>query len=119
MLRACEPMVVCSSAGGGKGVALWRCGGRGWWRHDFFLACGCLQAVSHQDVVGEGEPAQGGVDLGQAPYSEPGEAPLAEPRIDAFAPGATLVAGLDVRALPSPAPGGDARAALGAGGGRA
>src|SRR3546814_18511688 len=86
MLRACEPMVVCSSAGGGKGVALWRCGGRGWWRHDFFLACGCLQAVSHQDVVGEGEPAQGGVDLGAAAHGAPVEAQLAEARIDAFAP---------------------------------
>src|SRR3546814_16622797 len=87
MLRACEPMVVCSSAGGGKGVALWRCGGRGWWRHDLFLACGCLQAVSHQAVVGEGEPAQGGVDLGHAAPGKPGAAPRAQPSTYAFATG--------------------------------
>src|SRR3546814_3448683 len=62
-----------------------------------------------------GEPAQGGVDLGQAAHGEPGEAPLPKARIDAFAHGATLVDGLAVRALHAPAPGGDTRAVLGAG----
>src|SRR3546814_11607674 len=63
-----------------------------------------------------GEPAQGGVDLGQAAHGEPGEAPLPKARIDAFAHGAALVDGLAVRALHAPAPGGDTRAILEAGG---
>src|SRR3546814_10597507 len=63
-----------------------------------------------------GEPAQGGVDLGQAAHGEPGEAPLPKARIDAFALGAALVDGLAVRALHAPAPGGDTRAILEAGG---
>src|SRR3546814_14245216 len=83
--------------------------------HGSLSGCRGLQAVSHQDVVGEGEPAQGGVDLGQAAHGEPGEAPLPKARIDAFAHGATLVDGLAVRALHAPAPGGDTRAVLGAG----
>src|SRR3546814_6294036 len=65
--------------------------------HGSLSGCRGLQAVSHQDVVGEGEPAQGGVDLGQAAHGEPGEAPLPKARIDAFAHGAALVDGLAVR----------------------
>src|SRR3546814_10161931 len=70
--------------------------------HGSLSGCRGLQAVSHQDVVGEGEPAQGGVDLGQAAHGEPGEAPLPKARIDAFAHGAALVDGLAVRALHAP-----------------
>src|SRR3546814_16987055 len=52
-----------------------------------------------------GSPAQDGVDLGLAAHGEPGEAPLAEARVDAFAHGATLVDRLAMGALHAPAPG--------------
>src|SRR3546814_2471109 len=57
-------------------------GGRRRSFHNPLSGCHRLQAVSHQDVVGEGKPAQDGVDLGLAAHGEPGEAPLAEARVD-------------------------------------
>src|ERR1700682_357248 len=66
------------------------------------------QAASLQDVVGESEHTQHGMDLGAAAQRELGEAPLPESRIDAFAHAAPLVDRFAVRALHAPAPGGDA-----------
>src|SRR3546814_114210 len=53
--------------------------------------------------------------LGLAAHGEPGEAPLAEARVDAFAHGATPVDRLAMGALHAPAPGCNTRAVLGAG----
>src|SRR2546430_17647512 len=70
--------------------------------------CGEEQAATLQDVVGESEQTQHGMDLGPATQRELGEAPLAESRIDAFAHAAPFVDRFAVRALHASAPGGDA-----------
>src|SRR3546814_1460424 len=81
ILRACEPIGALARAEGDRAAARgWR-GGRMRRLHGSLSGCRGLQAVSHQDVVGEGEPAQGGVDLGQAAHGEPGEAPLTKARL--------------------------------------
>src|SRR5438067_1725893 len=71
-------------------------------------SCGEEQAATLQDVVGESEQAQYGMDLGAATHGELGEAPLAQSRVDAFAHAAPFVDRFAVRALHAPAPGGDA-----------
>src|SRR3546814_3016760 len=91
MLRACEPIGALAGAEDSKVAARSPRGGRRRSFHNPLSGCHRLQAVSHQDVVGESKPAQDGVDLGLAAHGEPGEAPLAEARVDAFAHGATPV----------------------------
>jgi hypothetical protein len=59
-----------------------------------------------QDVVGESEHAQHGLDLEATAHHELAEVPLPESGVDAFAHAAPLVDGLAVRALHALAPGG-------------
>ena len=47
---------------------------------------GVQQAMSSEDVVGQREPPQHGVDLVDAADCEPMETPVAEAGIDAFGP---------------------------------
>src|SRR3546814_17031828 len=96
-LRACEPIGALARAEGDRAAARgWR-GGRLRRLHGSLSGCRGLQAVSHQDVVGEGEPAPGGVDLGQAAPGETGEAPLPKASIDALAHGSALARAVERR----------------------
>src|SRR3546814_7879211 len=115
MLRACEPIGALAGAEDSKVAARSPRGGRRRSFHNPLSGCHRLQAVSHQDVVGESKPAKDGVDLGLAAHGEPGEAPLAVARVDALAHGATPVDRLAMGALHAPAPGCNTRAVRGAG----
>src|SRR3546814_11210139 len=84
-------------------------------RHTICALVTGVQTCALPIFVGESKPAQDGVDLGLAAHGEPGEAPLAEARVDAFAHGATPVDRLAMGALHAPAPGCNTRAVLGAG----
>src|SRR3979409_2227340 len=66
------------------------------------------ETVALQDVVGESEHAQHGLDLETAAHQELAQAPVSESGVDAFAHAAPLVDRLAVRTLPASAPGGDA-----------
>ena len=61
-----------------------------------------------EDVVGESEHAQHGLDLEATAHNELAEVPLPELGVDTFAHAASLVDGLAARALHAPAPGGHA-----------
>src|SRR3546814_15781338 len=82
VLRACEPIGALARAEGDRAAARgWR-GGRMRRLHGSSSGCRGLQAVSHQGVVGVGEPAEGGVALCQAAHGPPGEDPLPKARIE-------------------------------------
>src|SRR3546814_17585089 len=82
ILRACEPIGALARAEGDRAAARgWR-GGRMRRLHGSLSGCRGLQAVYHQDVVGEGATATGGVDLGPVAPRAQGEAPLPKARIE-------------------------------------
>src|ERR1700692_1055583 len=66
------------------------------------------ETVALQDGGGEGEHVQHGLDLETTANQELAKIPLSEPGVDAFSHTPSPVNGLAVRALHSPAPGGNA-----------
>src|SRR5437763_14627405 len=103
-LRACEAMWSCAAAEG-KGGYFGSLLGGGW-----MASCRCPeQAMSGQNVVGQGEPTQDDGRLLNAADGELIQAPVSEAGIDAFSACATFVDGLAVRAAHAPSPSGDAR----------
>ena len=73
------------------------------------MSCGDVdETVALQDVVGESEHAQHGLDLEATAHDELAQVPLPESGVDAFAHAAPLVDGLAMRALHAPAPSGHA-----------
>src|SRR5436305_6669754 len=80
-LRACEAIRLLGLAGemDGSGFDL-----REGCEVAIVCSCGEEQAATLQDVIGESEQAQHGMNLGAAAQRELGEAPLAQSRVDAF-----------------------------------